>query len=362
MTSFFDVANTQDVPDAVIQKGLAYLANKYKKPFITMLILAFCGFVVVFIILGFIVGGFAASFDTNTGFSSGTPTTLASTEIGAYLQIFEQAQSKYGVSWAVLAAICKTESSFGANMGPSGKGAVGFMQIMPTTWSGSRNPAASNDADNPRWDTDPESIAGYGGYGTDGDGDGVADPYNPWDAVFAAAKLLSANGFQSNPKKAVYAYNHSWSYVNKVLAQSELYSQQMLPTQNGIWPLPASCTTITCPYGAPRKNSGYHHGVDIACKTGTGVFAAIPGQVSFAGWKGVYGYCVMVKNGSGIETLYGHLSKILVKKGQTVKQNEMLALSGSTGNSTGPHLHFEVRVNGRTCDPLQWLNPPSKNY
>lgn len=321
-----------------------------------------CSFVLMFVMLNFAIIGVVGPSDIEEGFRSGVPTAVAVSEIGQYKPIFERAQARYGVSWAVLAAICKIESGFGKNMGPSPAGAVGFMQFMPTTWSGSGNPVASDDPRSPSWDTDPERIAKYGGYGVDGDGDGVADPFNPWDAVFAAAKYLAKNGFATDPRRAIYAYNHAWWYVDQVLAQAEEYSQQMVPVEDGVWPLPAQFAQVTDPYGSPRGEGGFHQGVDIACPAGTPVFAALPGKVVCAGWKGLYGYCVTVASRSGVETLYAHLSRIDVRPGQQVEQGQQIALSGNTGHSTGPHLHFEVRVNGRTCDPMQWLSPPSQNY
>ena len=135
------------------------------------------------------------------GFLSGAPTALASEDIGITLDTFMQAQDRYGVSWAVLAAIAWTESRFGLDMGPSSKGAVGYMQFMPTTWSGMNNPAASNKP--PSWDTNPETIEQYGGYGVDANGDGVADPFDPEDAVFAAARYLADKGLLMIPPGVV---------------------------------------------------------------------------------------------------------------------------------------------------------------
>lgn len=359
----------REIAKAHAKKAAISLAKKY---FLSstgwVIVLIICLFVLVFMMLNFAIGGIIGSFDIREGFRSGTPTTVAVSEIGQYMPIFEQAQARYGISWAVLAAICKIESGFGrseywlARRGVSEAGAVGFMQFMPTTWSGSRNPYARDDPNDPRWDTDPERIAQYGGYGVDGNGDGKADPYDPWDAVFAAANMLAKNGFTKDPRKAIFAYNHAWWYVDQVLAQAEEYSQQMVPVEDGVWPLPAQFMQITDPYGSPREEGGFHHGVDIACPVGTPVYSALPGRVVYAGWKGLYGYCVVVDSGAGTEILYAHLSQIGVRVGQEVGQNQQIALSGNTGRSSGPHLHFEVRVNGRTCDPMLWLNPPGQNY
>lgn len=108
---------------------------------------------------------------------------------------------------------------------------------------------------------------------------------------------------------------------------------------------------------APKKGaSTYHKGVDWAVPTGTAVRASCGGVVTRAGWGSGYGYCVYIKHPDGKETRYGHCSKLLVKAGQTVKQGEKIALSGNTGVSTGPHLHFEILVGGVQVNPLKYLN------
>ena len=99
-----------------------------------------------------------------------------------------------------------------------------------------------------------------------------------------------------------------------------------------------------------------HSGMDLAVPTGTPVRAALPGTVTVAKYNaGGYGYYVCIDHDNGISTLYGHCSKLLVRVGQTVEAGDIIALSGNTGRSTGPHLHFEVRVNGERTDPRYYL-------
>lgn len=99
-----------------------------------------------------------------------------------------------------------------------------------------------------------------------------------------------------------------------------------------------------------------HTGMDIASNQGTAVYASDGGTVTLAGWNGGYGNCIMIDHGNGYVTLYGHLSSISVSEGQTVSQGNTIGAVGSTGVSTGPHLHFEVLQNGTRIDPEQFFS------
>lgn len=108
---------------------------------------------------------------------------------------------------------------------------------------------------------------------------------------------------------------------------------------------------------APKRGaSTYHKGVDWATPTGTAVVASSGGTVAKAGWGSGYGYVVYINHPDGKQTRYGHLSKVLVSAGQTVSQGQKIALSGNTGISTGPHLHFEILIGGSQVNPLKYLN------
>lgn len=117
--------------------------------------------------------------------------------------------------------------------------------------------------------------------------------------------------------------------------------------------------TVTSPYGDrfhPITGQWKHHaGVDLGVDYNTPVYAAAAGVVSMASWYGGYGKSVMIDHGDGIQSLYAHNNSLLVEEGQYVTQGQMIALSGSTGNSTGPHLHFEVRKDGNDIDPYTYM-------
>jgi murein DD-endopeptidase MepM/ murein hydrolase activator NlpD len=117
-----------------------------------------------------------------------------------------------------------------------------------------------------------------------------------------------------------------------------------------IWPVNG---TVTSGYG--MRWGRLHEGIDIAAPIGAPIWAAAAGTVIYAGWLGGYGNLTVVDHGNGLATAYAHATSILVAVGQSVSQGETIALVGSTGNSSGPHLHFEVRVNGVAVDPLLYL-------
>lgn len=104
-----------------------------------------------------------------------------------------------------------------------------------------------------------------------------------------------------------------------------------------------------------RGRLAYHSGVDLAGPAGSPIKATSDGKVTFTGWKGAYGNAVDVEHGLGFVTRYGHLSKILVKNGQSVKRGDVIAVQGSTGRSTGNHLHYEVRYNDKPLNPSNFL-------
>lgn len=122
------------------------------------------------------------------------------------------------------------------------------------------------------------------------------------------------------------------------------------------WPVPGP---VTSPFGWRMHPIFHvmkmHTGVDLHASMGDPIHAAADGTVIVAGWRGGYGKCVIIQHSGNLSTLYGHQSEILVSVGQVVKRGQVIGKVGSTGYSTGPHLHFEVRVNGTPVNPLNYL-------
>ena len=145
--------------------------------------------------------------------------------------------------------------------------------------------------------------------------------------------------------------------------RAQLFSMNVVTRQyNGdkfLWPMPAG-TTISSYYGprvAPTAGAtSYHRGIDIPCPEGSDVIAVAPGQVIYVGYLGNGGNCVIVDHGSGISTCYFHLSTFNCVVGQSVTAGQTIAFSGNTGVSTGPHLHFAVRVDGEYVNPLAYYD------
>ncbi len=122
------------------------------------------------------------------------------------------------------------------------------------------------------------------------------------------------------------------------------------------WPLPAANNVITCKYGMRThpitKKYKLHTGIDLRCSTGTNVYAANGGTVTTSGYSSAWGNYIIISHGGGVTTLYAHLSKRLVSKGESVKRGKVIGRSGNTGYSTAPHLHFEINKNGQSYNPL----------
>lgn len=145
--------------------------------------------------------------------------------------------------------------------------------------------------------------------------------------------------------------------IRKILAER---SAKGLASPHGtgsmMWPVRGRITSTFGYRRSPFWRIGNRHtGIDIANSHGTPIQAADGGEVIFSGWWDGYGKAVIIDHGKGISTVYGHMSRLYMQKGQTVMKGQVIGLLGSTGYSTGPHLHFEVRKNGTPMNPARWL-------
>ena len=368
----------------------------------------------------------------------GAPQERSNEELEA---LWLRAGAAYAIPWQVLAAINKIESNFGRNMGPSSAGAVGWMQFMPDTWL--------------RW-------------GTDGDGDGVADPWDPEDAVYAAARYLAAAGGSADISRAVFAYNHAQWYVDDVLGLASVFGggvdvvftldklairleeaqaavaetsealreaesaavalqarvtalderaaatdlllsdrlgvekeafeidvqsaaanaeverlRAQLVTAEGVLELartgahaasfnPAAAGVL----GGPSRADGYvfpvgggsafvsvahtHHdypAADIAAPEGSPVFALADAIVLDAVDDDRCGIGILLQTSDGIHWLYCHLSQRdpAVLPGALVVAGQWVGLVGSTGHSTGPHLHLALKPETSYPQEMTWF-------
>ncbi|MBD7939652.1 peptidoglycan DD-metalloendopeptidase family protein [Cytobacillus sp. Sa5YUA1] len=334
------------------------------------MVLLLLGFMIIFMMM------FGTMTDNNTGIIGGSISEIGENEIPAdYLPIYQAAEEKYGVPWNLLAAHHRVETRFSTlEVMISPVGAIGHLQFMPLTWIGWSYPGGDRlgNADIPDHIlTDPEMVKKYGGMGVDGNGDGKADPWDLEDAIFSAANYLAKNGAaEGDLQRAVYAYNHSNEYVNQVLYYADLYVEgyvaidEVVAGESGFArPLD---TTVTSEFGLrvnpiTGESSDSHKGVDFACSIGQSIPAAKDGKVVYAGWqnpnnhKEGYGLYVWIDHGSGYKTTYAHLSDLNVSVGDTVKLGDKVGGCGSTGSSTGPHLHFEIFQNGVRVDPSPFI-------
>ena len=141
--------------------------------------------------------------------------------------------------------------------------------------------------------------------------------------------------------------------TGKVNTSTSISNKKVALNLNLIRPISG---TITSRFGAvSSRRVSSHTGLDIAASTGTKIKAAAGGTVTFSGYKGSFGYMVVINHGNGVETYYAHCSKLYVKAGQQVNQGDRIAAVGNTGNSTGPHLHLEIRINGVAYNPQNYL-------
>lgn len=182
--------------------------------------------------------------------------------------------------------------------------------------------------------------------------------YIYWSAVFLAVYIVVApvaSRFFNDIHIAATTYSEGKKAVNNFLGNDN----QDSPSVGYLGPL----ERITgAKWEVPVKGKitqgyveGQHHGIDVAAKEGTPIKSTRPGRVSKVASDPVYGLMVVLDHGNGYESLYTHCSEVLVKQGDKIFAKDVISKVGSSGNSSGPHLHFEIRINGKTINPMQFL-------
>lgn len=181
------------------------------------------------------------------------------------------------------------------------------------------------------------------------------------------AEMLDAD-FEAEVEAAIAAENKR---REQIAIQKELEEErkrqealaEAIRKQQYLWPLPPTWDYISYKYGYRTiselgYNNKFHYGIDVPAYRGTDIYASKAGRVLIAKYHSSYGNYVLIDHGDGYQTLYAHASKLYVKAGQYVDQGQVIAAVGTTGTSTGNHLHFEVRVNGDKRDPLDYVKQP----
>ena len=183
-----------------------------------------------------------------------------------------------------------------------------------------------------------------------------------WYTTKSEVRQQPSAGFRK--AAAVVTYRNDTELSEEVVKEEVVYEAVPMVIERGTkvpptFIKPISGGRLSSNYGrrsAPTKGASTNHqGVDWATPTGTAAMASSGGTVTRAGWASGYGYVVYIQHEGGRETRYGHLSRVLVSVGERVEQGEKIALSGNTGRSTGPHLHFELRINGASVNPFDYL-------
>lgn len=277
------------------------------------------------------------------------PTASGAVDASPYATDFAAAETANGLPTGLLSAVQANETTDGNVKAVSDAGAQGLMQVMPDTWK--------------EWA--PKV--------------GATDPNNPQDSIKVAAAYLAwlqatLPKDKQDVKSLAIAYNfgignvlngktpppETLAYANRIAN-----AVQAAGTPQFISPLPAG-TKVSQGFGdnvadyAKWNGDHGHEGIDYSVPVGTPVGAAATGTVEFAGTGngfGNYGNYIVIDHGNGLKTYYGHLSELDVKPGDTVTQGDIIGLSGNSGRTTGPHLHFSIRKDGDKTGPYGMVDP-----
>jgi hypothetical protein len=259
------------------------------------------------------------------------------------LPIYQAAGVEYGVRWEVLAAINEIETDYGRNLNVSSAGAIGWMQFLPSSWRR---------------------------YGVDANKDGRRDPYNPVDAIFAAARYLEAAGYADDPRSAIFAYNHADWYVDSVLLRARLIAgvpADLIGSLTGLtearFPVRGAAryaddiaekeflTRVGRGENAARliESDDTRRSVDIFTDAGARVIAVNDGVISRVGRNRRLGRHVVLRDVYGNRYTYARLGRInpRSKAGARVRGGAVLGRVGATVAGTAPHVEFSIRPGGR---------------
>jgi hypothetical protein len=316
-----------------------------KGPFLALVLLFVAPVIGVITVVGFLIVVITGAASASS--SPPSPSAAALADIpGNLLPVYQAAAKRCGMPWAVVAAVGKVESDHGRSTaqgvqsGANFAGAAGPMQFLAGTWDA---------------------------YGVDGNGDGVANVYDPLDAIHGAANYLCATGAgdPARLRKAIWHYNHAEWYVNKVLAQAAEYEAAAASAVAGDYTVPLAASTPGLNLPAMAKPHHDYPAWDFPTPTGTPVLAAAGGLVAATTSSGACGNGVIIDGADGHRYTYCHGVSTGVTRAQSVTVGQQIMLSGSTGRSSGPHLHFEIRVGGtKVCpQPLlqDWSNGVGTN-
>lgn len=268
---------------------------------------------------------------------------------------YERAALRYNLDGPfILAGVGKVETNHGRSKLPGVSSGVnsygccaGPMQFMVSRQAGCRTSCYS-DPSKGTWEA----------YAVDGDGDGRLNVYDIDDAIMTGAHYLSANGAPGDWRAALFVYNRSEAYGREVREWGDKYRAEGASIATGpvsargfVWPARGP---VVSPFG-PRWGR-MHEGVDIAIPNGTPLVSSADGKVSYSGVMSGYGNVIDVQHDGGLTTRYAHQERLIAPVGKKVRRGEVIGMSGCTGRCFGPHVHYEVHVNGAPADPMQFLS------
>lgn len=178
---------------------------------------------------------------------------------------------------------------------------------------------------------------------------GIVEKYDTELKKFTSVETCVSKLYEAQPKVTYVASNTNYA---QSVSGGNVTGSSSKKVNLGVALIKPLSGIITTRFGS----RGYgHRGLDVAAPSGTPIKAAAAGTVTTAGWNNSYGYMLIVSHGNGVQTVYAHCSQLIAKNGQSVAQGQVIGKVGSTGNSTGPHLHFEIRVNGVLQDPQNYI-------